>query len=72
MDARGMSTHKCAGDWGTVGGSDLKADRTADIDTERGGVGRAVIGREEGTVDDIVRRDLHPGVGFDGLGQTAS
>ena len=67
-----MGTHKCAVDWGTVGGSDLKVDRTADIDTERGGVGRAVIGREEGTVDDIVRRDLHPGVGFDCLGQTAS
>ena len=59
MDARGMGTHKCAVDWGTVGGSDLKADRTADIDTERGGVGRAVIGRKEDAIDDIERRGLN-------------
>ena len=62
-----MSTHKCAVDWGTVGGSDLKADGTADIDTERGGVGRAIIGGEEGTVYDIVGRKLDRGVGFTGL-----
>ena len=62
-----MGTHKCAIDWGTVGGSDLKADRTADIDTERGGVGCAVIGRKEGTVYDIVGRKLDRGVGFTGL-----
>ena len=62
-----MSTHKCAVDWGTVGGSDLKADGTADIDTERGGVGRVVIGRKERTVDEIVRRKLDGWVVFTGL-----
>ena len=53
-----MGTHKCAGDWGTVGGSDLKADRTADIDTERGGIGRAFIGRKEDAVHEIERWGL--------------
>ena len=59
-------------DWGTVGRPDLKADGTADIETDCGGTGRAVIGREEGTVNDIVRRKIHRRVGFNRLGQTAS
>ena len=54
-------------DWGTVGGPDLKLDGTADIDTERGGIGRAVIGREEDAVDEIERWGLEPRVGFTGL-----
>ena len=48
-----MSTHKCAVDWGTVGGPDLKVDGATDIDTERRGIGRAVIGRKEDAVDEI-------------------
>ena len=67
-----MSTHKCAVDMGTVGGPDLKADGTASIETDCGGTGRAIIGHEEGTVDEIVGRNLHRRVGFDGLGQTSS
>ena len=59
MDRQGMGTHKCAIDWGTVGESDLKVDRTTDIDSECGGIGRAVIGRKEDAVDDIERWGLN-------------
>ena len=59
VNARGMGTHKCAVDWGTVAGSDLKADRTADIDTERGGIGRVVIGGKEDAVDEVERWGLY-------------
>ena len=62
-----MSTHKCAVDWGTVGGYDLKVDRTADINTECGGIRRAFIGGKEDAVDDIERRGLDQRVGFTGL-----
>ena len=55
-----------------IGGLKLQVDRTADIDTDCSGTGRAIIGHEEGTVDEIVGRNLHRRVGFDGLGQTAS
>ena len=67
-----MSTHKCAVDWGTVGGPDLKVDGATDIDTERRGIGRAVIGRKEDAVDEIVSRKLDRGVSLNGLRQTAS
>ena len=66
-----MSTHKCAVDWGSIGGPNLKVDGTADIDTDCGGTGRAVIGHEESTVDEIERCRLDRRVGFDGLGQRA-
>ena len=66
-----MSTHECAGDWGTVCGPDLKGDGTADLQTDCGGTGRAVIGHEESTVDEIERCRLDRRVGFDGLGQRA-
>ena len=53
-------------------GPELQVDGKADIDTDCGGTGHAIIGHEEGTVDEIVGRNLHRRVGFDGLGQTSS
>ena len=55
-----------------IGGTELQVNRTADIDTDSGGTGRAAIGHEEGTVDEIVSRNLHRRVAFDGLGQNSS
>ena len=72
MDEEDTSTHKCTVDWGLVGGPDLKADGFTDIDADCGGTRRAMTGCEEGTVYDMVRRNLYRGVGFDGLGQTVS
>ena len=53
-----MSTHECAVDGRPIGGPELQVDGTADIDTDCSGTGRAAIGHEEGTVDEIVRRKL--------------
>ena len=53
-----MSTHECAVDGRPIGGPELQVDGTADIDTDCGGTGRAIIGYEEGTVDEIVCRKL--------------
>ena len=61
-----MSTHKCAIDWGIVGGPDLKVDGTTDIDTERRGIGCALTGREE-AVDEIECWGLDRRVGFTSL-----
>ena len=36
-----------------MGGTELQVDRTADIDTDCGGTGGAIIGHEKGTVDEI-------------------
>ena len=62
-----MSTHECAVDGRPIGGPELQVDGTADIDTDCGGAGRAAIGHEKGTVDEIVHRKLEGGVGFTGL-----
>ena len=67
-----MSTHKCAVDGRPIGGPELQVDGTADIDTDCSGTGGAIIGHEERAVDEIVGRNLHRRVGFDGLGQTSS
>ena len=72
IDEEDTSTHKCTIDWGPVGGSDLEVHRITDIDTERGGIGRAVIGRDEDAVDEIVSRKLDRGVSLNRLRQTAS
>ena len=72
MDEEDTSTHKCTVDWGPVGGPDLKADGFTDIDADCGGTRRSVIGREEGTVYDMVCRNLDRRVGFECLGQTVS
>ena len=55
-----------------IGGLKLQVDGTADIDTNCGGTGHAIIGHEEGAVDEIVGRNLHGRVAFNRLGQTAS
>ena len=62
-----MDTHECAVDGRPIGGPELQVDGTADIDTDCGGTGRAPIGREEGTVDEIERWGLDRRVGFTGL-----
>ena len=62
-----MSTHKCAVDWGSVSGHDLKADGFTDIDADCGGTGRGVIGHEEEAVNEIERWGLDRRGGFTGL-----
>ena len=67
-----MSTHKCAVNGRLIGGPELQVNGTADIDTDCGGTGHAIIGHEEGTVDEIVGGNLHRRVAFNRLGRTAS
>ena len=62
-----MGTHECAVDGRPIIGPELQVDGTADINTDCGGTGRAAIGHEKGTVDEIVRWKLDGGVGFTGL-----